>query len=692
MTRDFTFLICIFSVYLAFAQNPIENDSITQLDEVILLDALKVKNATGIVPSDVIAAKIFQNYSPVELTSAMNQIPGVYVLSGALNTNRITVRGIGARTLFGTDKLRLYYNDIPVTDGSGFSTIEAFDLENLSQMEVIKGPKGTAFGANLGGAIILNPKEALGKSTNLSNNFTVGSFGLLKDNLSFNHYDGKLRLGLQYGHLETDGYRNNSQFERDGLLLNTSYQINEKNRIALLVNHIDYTANIASSLGATAFAENPKQAAANWGGVSGFETNNYTLVGLNYTHTFNDRLKNSTSLYYSYLDHFERRPAPLGFLDEITNGYGFRTRFTGNFSFLNRSAEYNLGAELYKDEYNWSLFRTLEQPIDGSLQGDRFADNKEFRTQLNSFGTLLFPLSDAFSAQLGLAINKTKYDFRDRFNTGTDNTTANRDFDLIALPSLDVEYRFSETARLFANVSRGFSNPTVEQTLTPGGTINPDIAQETGTNYELGTELYLVDRKFHLNMAVYQMDVRNLLVAERVAEDQFIGKNAGKTRHRGIEIAMDYTWTIGPRLQIAPFLSFTLNDHQFVEFIDEGEDFSGNPLTGVPKQMRTAGIQSRFLNGFYWNIAHRHVSEIPLTDANSLQSEAFVVFTTRMGYSKKLSEKLTIGIDFGINNIFDEKYAESVLINAGSFGGEPRYYYPGNPRNFYGSLRLGWRL
>ncbi len=532
MKRDFTFLICFFSVYLALGQNPIVNDSITQLDEVILLDALKIKNATGIVPSDVIAAKIFQNYSPVELTSAMNQIPGVYVLSGALNTNRITVRGIGARTTYGTDKLRLYYNDIPVTDGSGFSTIEAFDLENLSQMEVIKGPKGTAFGANLGGAIILNPKEALGKSTNLSNNFTVGSFGLLKNNLSFNHNDGKLRLGLQYGHLETDGYRDNSQFERNGLLLNTSYQINEKNKVALLVNHLEYTANIASSIGATAFAENPKQAAANWGGVQGFETNNFTLVGINYAHTFNEGLKNSTSIFYSYLDHFERRPAPLGFLDEMTNGYGFRTRFIGNFGFLNRQADYTLGAELYKDEYDWSLFRTLEQQDNGSLQGDRFADNKEFRTQFNTFGTLLLPLTDAFSAQLGLAVNKTKYDFRDRFNTGTDNTTAHRDFDLIALPSLDLEYRFSEAARLFANVSRGFSNPTVEQTLTPDGVINPDIAQETGTNYEMGTELYLNNRKFHLNMSVYQMDVRNLLVAERVAEDQFIGKNAGKTRHR----------------------------------------------------------------------------------------------------------------------------------------------------------------
>lgn len=692
MTRYIIFFLFLLISFALTAQDPTAKDSVTQLDEVILLDAIKTKNATGIATSDVIAAKIFQNYSPVELTSAINQIPGVYVLSGALNTNRITVRGIGARTLFGTDKLRLYYNDIPVTDGSGFSTIEAFDLENLSQMEVIKGPKGTAFGANLGGAIILNPKEALGNSTNLSNNFTVGSFGLLKDNLSFNHYDGKLRLGLQYGHLETDGYRENSRFERDGVLLNTSYQINEKNKIALLVNHIDYTANIASSLGATAFAENPKQAAANWGGVEGFEANKYSLIGLNYSHVFSDRIENTTSIFYSYLDHFERRPSPLGFLDEITNGFGFRTRFSGRFSFLKRDAEYTLGAELYKDEYDWKLFRTMDQPINGSLQGDKFADNKEFRTQLNSFGTLLFPLTDTFSAQIGLAINKTQYDFRDRFNIGEDNTSAERDFDLIVLPSLDLEYRLSETARIFANVSRGFSNPSVEQTLTPDGVINPDIAQETGTNYELGTELYLNDRKFHLNLALYQMDVRNLLVAERVAEDQFIGRNAGKTRHRGLEIMMDYTWTISSSFQISPFLSYTLNNHEFVEFVDEGEDFSGNPLTGVPKQRRTAGIQSRFLNGFYWNVSHRHVSEIPLTDANSLQSEPFTVFTTRLGYRKNISEKFTVGVDFGVNNILDENYAESVLINAGSFGGEPRYYYPGNPRNYYGSLRLGYKL
>ena len=686
-------LIFLFCALTAQAQNPVNSDSITQLDEVILLDALKKKNATGIVPSEIISAKVFQNYSPVSMVNAMNQIPGVYIFSGALNTNRITIRGIGARTLFGTDKLRMYYKDIPVTDGSGFSTIEAYDLENLSQIEVIKGPKGTDFGANLGGAIILDPKEALGRSTNFSNNFTVGSFGLVKNNLSFNHFDGKLRFGLQYGHLETDGYRQNSNFERDGLLLNTSYQINANNKISLLVNHIDFTAQIPSSLGATAFSEDPQQATFTWRASQGFETNNYTLVGLNYSHRYNDKLEHSTSVFYSYLDKDEARP--FGILDEITKGFGLRTRFLGEFNFLERAADYTIGVELFKDEYDWDEFVNLweDNGDNGSLKGNQFARNKEFRSQWNAFGTILFPFSEKFSAQFGLNLNKTQYDYRDLFNSGAENKSADRNFKAIVLPSLNLNYSFSQNHKIFANVSRGYSNPTLEETLTPDGVINPDIAQETGTNYELGTNLYLDDRRLQLNLTVYQMNIKNLLVGERINEDQFVGKNAGKTRHRGLEVGLSYDWNISKNLQLSPFINYTLTDHSFVAFIDEAQDFSGNPLTGVPKQRRTSGIQLRLFQNFYWNTTHQHVSEIPLTNAADLYSDPFTVFNSRLGYLKKLSEHFTLGFDLGINNLFDKLYAQSVLINTQGFGGrEPRYFYPGDAQNYYGSLRLGYQL
>lgn len=688
----FAFLFILFTTVIR-AQDIIVNDSITQLQEVILLDSLKAKQATGIVPSKVIGAKVFQNFSPVEMTSSLNQVSGVYVLSGALNTNRITIRGVGARTPFGTDKIRLYYNDIPVTDGSGFSAIEAYDLENMNSIEVIKGPKGTAFGANLGGTIILNPKEALLEATTLRNNLTLGSYGLIKNSLGFTHADSKLAMELRYGHMTLDGYRENSRYERDGILLNTTYKISSKSKVSLLLNYIDYTAQIASSLSQNAFDEDPTQAAFTWNAAKGYEANKYTLAGLSYSIAFNPKLRNSTSVFYTYLDHYE--PRPFNILDEFTNGYGFRTRFLGDFQIIKEKAHYSFGAELYKDNYNWGTFENLyeENNGNGSLQGDALSDNQEFRTQFNAFGTLTVPFASYFSAQLGFNVNKTKYDFRDKFNTGSANTSGKRSFDMIFLPSLNLNYTFYPKQNIFLNISRGYSNPSLEETLTPDGVINPEIAQETGTNYELGSALSLDNNKLKIELAIYRMAIQNLLVAQRVGDDEFIGKNAGSTKHQGVELDVNYRLTLSPKFQITPFVSYTYSNHKFVEFIDGENDYSGNPLTGVPEHRVNSGVQMQWRNGLYWNTTHQYVGAIPLTDANTLYSKPYNLLNTRLGYKKQLSHTLTIGLDFGINNITNIKYARSVLINASSFGGNaPRYFYPGNNRNYYGSLLVNYRL
>lgn len=693
MKSPFNYLLAFLFFSFLKAQEPIQKDSITQLDEIVLLDSLRSSTENGIIPTRIIGNKVFQNYSPLDLVSAINQISGVYILSGALNTNRITIRGVGARTLFGTDKLRLYYNDIPITNGSGFSTIESFDLENLSSVEVIKGPKATNFGTNLGGAILLNSKQPSNESTYFRNNFTIGSYNLIKNNLQFSLKENKIALNLHYGYLETDGYRENNRFKREGVLLDFNYQISTKTNIGLLFNHVDYNAQIPSSLGATDFKENPQKGAFTWKSAKGYEDNKYSLAGISLNHTFSEKLKNTTSIFYSYLDHYE--PRPFGILDEYTNGYGFRTRFTGKILKDKMDLGYTFGAELYKDEYHWSEFENLYQDNNGqgSLQGDQFAKNKEFRRQFNAFGNLLIPFGKDFSTQIGLNVNKTYYDFRDIFNEGENNKSAERDFEAIVMPSLNLNYSLPQGNSIYANISRGFSNPTVEETLTPDGVINPDIAQETGVNYEIGTKLFSLDRKLHMNMAIYRMDIKNLLVAQRVGEDQYIGKNAGKTQHQGLELEADYNLDITEKFKVTPFISYTFNDHSFVTFVDGDNNYSGNPLTGVPKHRLNSGLQAQLNNTFYWNSTHQYVGEIPLTDANSLYSSAFNVVNSKLGYKKQLGKKLSMDIALGINNIFDAKYAQSVLINTTGFGGaEPRYYYPGNDRNYYGSLRLGYSL
>ncbi|WP_291964312.1 TonB-dependent receptor family protein [Maribacter sp.] len=678
-----------------FAQNNVKNDSVTRLNEVIVVDTLTAKNAIGIIPSQTIGTTTFANYSPVDFISSINQISGLYALSGALNTNRITIRGVGSRTLFGTDKLRLYYNNIPITNGTGSSTIEAFDLENLTSIEVIKGPKGTGFGTNLGGAIILNTKQLSDQPTKFSNNTTIGSYGLFKNSLGFTHAQKDFYMTFQYGHMEIDGYRDNNRFERDGFLLNTIFKISEKSEIGLLVNHIDYSAQIASSLNQEDFNEDPTQAAFTWGSAKGYEDNNYSLFGLSHTYRASSKLKNTTSLFYTYLDHYE--PAPFNILDEFTNGYGIRTLFTGNVLISDNVFKYTFGAELYKDEYSWGTFENLyrDNNGNGSLQGDRLSQNKEFRNQINGFATATYSFTNKFTAQLGLNINKTQYDFRDLFNTAQNNTSANRDFNTLFLPSLDINYAITSTNQLYANVSRGFSNPRLEETLTPDGIINPDIAQETGTNYEIDIQHRSKDNRLKLEVAAYIMPIKNLLVAKRVGDNQYIGRNAGKTKHQGIDLDWSYRINLTNKITISPFISYTYSNHKFIDFTDEeaDEDYSENALTGVPKNKVNSGIQTNFRNGLFANITHQFVDEIPLTDSNSLYSDSFNLLNIKAGYKKQITEKLRLGLDFGINNLTNKKYAQSVLINATGFGGNaPRYFYPGNNINYYGGVKLNYTL
>lgn len=682
---------CFFALYINAQTTPNDSLKTIEIKEVLLTNTFK-KNATGITSSAIVNSEVLETFSPLDITNSINQVPGVYALSGALNTNRITIRGIGARTPFGTDKLKLYYNNIPITNGSGSSTIEAFDLENLGSIEIIKGPKGTAYGANLGGAILLKSRTPKYNTTVISNNFTLGSYNLIKDNLSIQHNSDAFYIGVNYNYTDIDGYRENNNFKRNGLLLNTEYRINESNAIGVLINHIDYLAQIASSINQTDFNEDPTQAAENWLAAQGFEDDKYTLIGLHYKGKLGERLENTSSIFYSHLDNYEARP--FNILNESTGGYGFRTQFNGNLNINSAKTDYSLGAELYKDKYDWETFRNefRDNNGNGSLQGDQISSNKEYRDQLNIFGSFNYPITNQLKAQFNLAMNQTTYDFRDLFNTGEDNKSASRTFDPILLPSLSLEYMWTPKHTLYFNVSRGFSNPGLEETLTPDGVINPEIEQEKGMSYEIGSNLKLSNNNFLINVSLYRMDINDLLVGERIGEDQFIGRNAGKTKHQGVELDANYKFSFIGSSILKPFVRYTYNNHSFVDFNDEGEDFSGNNLTGVPKNKLDTGFYF-LLDGFYWNTTYQYVNEIPLTDANTLSSDQFSVFNTKIGYKKGITEKLTLGISMGINNLFDTKYAQSVLINAVGFGGaEPRYFYPGNDRNYYGSFKVNYRL
>jgi iron complex outermembrane receptor protein len=78
-----------------------------------------------------------------------------------------------------------------------------------------------------------------------------------------------------------------------------------------------------------------------------------------------------------------------------------------------------------------------------------------------------------------------------------------------------------------------------------------------------------------------------------------------------------------------------------------------------------------------------------LNDANTLVYGSYSLLNARVNVQFTLGDKILSMLYAGINNIADSSYASMVVVNALSVNGsEPRYYYPGMPRNAYAGLSV----
>ncbi len=319
--------------------------------------------------------------------------------------------------------------------------------------------------------------------------------------------------------------------------------------------------------------------------------------------------------------------------------------------------------------------------------GEPLNNNQEKRIYSNLFTQADFS-SGNFFAVAGLNYNSTSYELTDLFTPDSIDISGQYQFDPVLSPRLSLGYSLRPNISVFASVSHGFSPPSLEETLTPEGQINPAIQPEKGWNFEIGNRGITNNLKYEIS--VYSMRIKDLLVARRTALDQYVGINAGKTTHNGMEVFLNYNLLTYPK-GLDLFLTYTFSDYQFKEFMDGEEDYSGNELTGTAPHILNAGLDyySQQLKGFYGHLNFRYVAAMPMRDDNTIYSESYKTINIKAGYQFKIQDKWMFDLYAGINNLLDEKYASMILINAGSFGGRaPRYYYPALPRNFYAGIRL----
>jgi iron complex outermembrane receptor protein len=682
----FILQFCFFPVF-----GQVKKDT-TALAQIVIKAApiqVSLQNAASSV--SVIQREDLDKSDGVILTAVLNKIPGINMQQGSLNTNRISIRGIGARSQYGTSRIKAYFQNIPLTSGEGDTTIEDIDMETIGGIEISKGPNNTSFGSGLGGVIHLFARETTEKETFAKSLTTYGSYGLVKQSLGAGYSDANSNLFSNYTHLQSDGFRANSSYDRKSINLHAKQKLGAKGSLSFLGIFTRLKAFIPSSINENDFRNHPEKAAANWAAAQGYESYDKSLLGIGYEYSFSGKWSFKSSVFSNFKMAYE--PRPFNILDEKLNGVGLRSSLNYKSKLISLPFEASVGTELLRERYSFSLFNNLylSQPGQGSVAGAEFSKMRHNRNYTNYFLEVNVELLKDLHLESGLALNTTKYSLEDVFQENGNQSEQAYTFGNIWSPRLGMSYQLSPGKNVFASVSKGFSTPLVEETLTPEGQINTDLKPEVGLNYELGFKGHWLKSKLYTELVFYSTQISNLLVARRTAEDQFVGINAGRSSHRGIEFTVNYALLKTASFEIDTYFAASLNDFRFKDFVDDGIDYSRNQLTGVPNQQWNTGIDLKTVNGFSFNTSFTSMGKIPMNDSNTKYSESYTLLDVKAAYSFTILEFLKTTVSSGINNLLDRKYAASILPNATAFGNAaPRYYYPGSPINFYGGVSVSY--
>lgn len=684
------FVFFVFQNILAQKKEGKNIDSLgTEKLKEVVISSLHIDNNLLNTPASIgiLSKKDLLQNNATDITTVINTIPGVFMQSSNFTTTRISIRGIGARTTYGTNKIRAFYGSIPLTSGNSETVIDDIDLENLNQIEIIKGPLSSVYGAGLGGAILISPQLSKNGNQSAAISSVFGSFGLLKNSLNFGLDEKNGSLNISCHNLKTNGWRENSAYKREGITLAGELFRKKNSKLTYFSNYTYLKAFIPSSINKNTFENNPKSGAPTWVASKGYKEYKSTLGGLAYYFKINKNLNNSTSVFINYKDSNE--PRPFDILRQYTFTTGARTQFSGNFKTGRIENNFIAGIEYFTDTYKGNTFENLYQQNNGlgSLEGNQLTETGQKRHFYNIFSQLRTLLSDQFEIQAGLNYNKTKFSL----DNYIENTNQEYSYDGIFSPQLSLLFKPNSQQTVYFSVSRGFSLPATEETLTSEGTINTNIKPENGYNFEVGGKLYFFNKKLYTEIAVYRMEIKDLLVAKRVGDDQYAGLNAGKTFHEGIEITLNHNWPINRFFSLNSYLAGSIGNYEFKEFVDNGNDYSGNKLTGVTANKINAGITLNTNFGIYFNADYQFVDEIPMNDSNTAFSDSYTIINLKSGYRFEILPQLTTHFSAGVNNVTNTKYASLILPNAIAVGNAaPRYYYPGLPINYYGTISLNY--
>lgn len=653
----------------------------TFLLEPLIITAYQHERALLDVPASVgfIDDAVFERFNNTSLLPAINTLPGVRMEERSPGSYRLSIRGSTLRSPFGLRNVKVYWNNLPLTDPGGNTYINLLDFGSMQNAEIIKGPGGSLYGAGTGGVILMQ-SESSGEE-GLSANFSVtgGSYGALRYTLESQSIQENSEMTLRYAHQESDGYRQQTRMARDVVQAVGRFQAGSSREIEMNLFYADLMYETPGGLTLAQFKADPKQArppaGPNPGAVEQHAAvfNKTFYAGFSQLYRWSSRWSNTTGVYgtFSQFDNsairnYERR-------SEMSFGGRTDTEYMFKGGKLDFGGEYQHGfspISIYDNNLGQS----------GLLQNS----DEVISTSALAFAQIEFFLPHDFFLTLGGSMNFVNVQYQRLSDVPL--FSRDKDFDPVFSPRIALLKKLNEFLTVHASVSKGFSPPTVAELFPSTATFNDEINPEEGTNFEAGFRGTLFSNVLQFDLVGYSFQLDETIVVRRTADDADYFVNAGKTDQKGLELSLSLNSNPDNGfVTLIPWLSYSLNHYRFSDYIQDVNDYSGNKLTGVAPNILVAGIDMTMQNGLYANLSYTFTDSIPLDDANSEFADPYSLLGAKVGYKLRAGGSFPLNIFAGVDNILDESYSLGNDLNA--FGG--RFYNPALPLNFYVGVKGG---
>ena len=661
---------------VGLAQQTVENP----LDEIVVTATRMQATArdTARSLSVVDQERIQLGTQQLGLDEALAGIPGLYMQNryNMAQDLRFSLRGFGARSAFGIRGIKVIVDGFPETLPDGQTGVDSIDLGSARRIQVLRGPSSSLYGNAAGGVIVIDSESGQEQSF-VEANLAAGDLGYKKGQLKTGGQAGKFDYLVNIATQELDGYRDHSASE--GKLINGKFgfRLNNTDSLTLALSHTDQPVALdPGGINAAQVASNRKSARDRNLLYDAGEALDQQRVGITYNR---DRSSGNLTLrnYYVWRDFANKLPFEDGGavnLQRYFYGVGGQYNFG---DVLPQQLELVLGFDIERQDDERKRFDNLQGVI-GPLALDQ-------RERVDSDGIFVqgqYQVSDRWALSAGLRYDEIRFDVTDLFLLDGDDSGI-VDFDQFSF-SLGLSRDFGDGV-LFGAISSSFETPTTTELANPDGSggFNQSLQPQTAVNYEVGFKSAI--GPLYYEVAVFHIDLENELVPFELpaSPGRSFYANAGKSTRTGIETAVSWTSSSGFGIDA----SLTWSDFTFDDFLDDnGNDFSGSHLPGVPEYFGYLGLKYDNGRGFKAIFETNYSGSLYANNSNSIEVPGYVVSGLRATYDFQPGNWL-LRPYVGINNMFNEHYNSNIRINA--FGA--RYFEPAPERNIYAGIVIRYQ-